>query len=222
MKPTPLIIEIDGWNWPLTDVHGREAITRDCDAAIEAFLPHVRLRNCIVQAGANVGIYPVALATHFRSVMTCEPDPTNFACLELNLAAHDPHGVVGAFGPAAFGAKVGKCMPIEVHPQNCGAHRVSFTDKGAITVLTIDGAVAAAGAGAVDAIWLDCEGSELFALQGAEQTVERFSPTIACEDKGLDREFFGVPAGALQAWLTERGYVQVAKIGHDKVFTRSR
>lgn len=215
------IIQLDGWYWPLDDVHGREAIARDCASAIEAILPHITGRNCIVQAGANVGVYPVALADHFRKVVTCEPDPTNFACLELNLAARDSLGRVGAFGPAAFGARAGQCSPVEVERANCGAHRVDFTPDGPVSVVTIDFALMAAGLACCDCLWLDVEGSELLALQGAADTIERLSPTIAVEDKGLQAAFDIAP-GALQEWLAERGYVQVAKIGHDKVFTRTK
>lgn len=214
----PFLVNRCGWFWPLDDADAHPVILADCAPSIALLLPHVVGRALIVQAGANVGIYPVALADHFRSVVTCEPDPANFACLEKNLAARDSLGRVGAFS-AAFGERAGRCMPIEVQPRNCGAHRVSFTDKGAIPVITIDGALASAGADACDCIWLDIEGGELLALKGAIDTIERFSPTIAVEDKGLHRAF-DIPDGALQAWLAERGYTQVDKIGRDKVFRR--
>jgi len=209
------ILTIDGWAWPENDHLAREVITRDCEPAVAALLAHVPGRACIVQAGANVGRYPVALAEHFAAVFTCEPDPVNYACLKANLAVHDPGGRVTALH-AAFGAQEGGCVPLEVHPYNCGAHRVAFTETGDVPVWTIDGLELTA----CDAIWLDIEGSELFALQGAHRTIERFSPVIAVEDKGLDREFFGATVGALQAWLGERGYTQVDKINNDKVFKR--
>jgi FkbM family methyltransferase len=201
----------------MDDIDARPVITHDCRAAINRLLTHFGGRDCIVQAGGNVGVYPLELASHFTSVFTVEPDPANYACLKANLAALDHAERVTALH-AAFGAKEGACMPLAVHPANCGAHRVTYTDKGNIPVWTIDGLEL----DACDAIWLDVEGSELFALQGAVDTIERFAPIIACEDKGLDRQFFDVPAGSLQAWLTARGYSQIDKIGNDKVFRRDR
>lgn len=210
---TPALANYGGWWWPADDFDARPVIERDCLPSITALLAHVVGRDCIVQAGANVGLYPVALADHFRSVVTCEPDPTNWACLHRNLAARDSLNRVSAC-IGAFGEAEGVCAPLEVQPHNCGAHRVNF-NSGTIPVFAID----SLNLDACDAIWLDVEGSELPALKGAAQTIDQFSPTIAVEDKGLHRAF-EIPDGALQQWLANRGYEYVDKIGNDKVFKR--
>lgn len=214
----PPIVQVNGLWWPADDHHARPVITRDCLPAIAALLTHVPpdRRDIIVQAGANVGTYPLALTDHFSQVVTCEPDALNYACLVRNLEARDSLKRVKAFN-AAFGEAPGTCAPTEVHPRNCGAHRVDYA-SGDVPVMTIDGL----GLERCDAIWLDVEGSELFALKGAAKTIERFAPILAAEDKGLDARFFGTPPGALQAWLGERGYSEVAQIGRDKVFRRAR
>lgn len=210
---TPAIASFGGWWWPLDDIHARPVIERDCIPSIMALLAHVPGRDCIVQAGANCGVYPVMLADHFRSVVTCEPDPTNWLCLVKNIAARDCHKRVMAFD-AAFGEEPGVCTPLVVEPHNCGAHRVNFA-KGPIPVITVD----SLNLEACDAIWGDVEGAELPMLKGAAQTIERFSPVLCLEDKGLHRAF-EIPDGALQAWLAERGYSQVDRIGQDRVFQR--
>lgn len=209
----PTLAQYDGLWWPLDDADARPVIVADCLPSIAVLLPHIIGRDVIVQAGANVGTYPLALTDHFRRVYTAEPDPTNYACLKKNLAARDSLKRVTALH-AAFGEAEGECTPLEVQPRNCGAHRVNF-GRGTIPVWTIDGLEL----NACDAIWADVEGSELPLLKGAAVTISRFSPTIAVEDKGLHRAF-DIPDGALQAWLAERGYEQVDKIGQDKVFRR--
>lgn len=202
-----------GWWWPADDVHAKGVILRDCEPSIRQLLPHVRGRDCIIQAGANVGVYPIALTDHFQRVITAEPHPVNWECLEQNLTARDPLGRIEAF-PAAFGANHGACKPTIVELNNCGAHRVAF-EGGPVEVIRIDDL----SLEHIDAIWVDVEGSELFALQGAENTIERFKPVICAEDKGLHRAF-NIPDGALQAWLDARGYHEVDLIGRDKVFAR--
>jgi FkbM family methyltransferase len=208
------ITQIGGLYWPKADTCARQIILRDCEPDVASMLKHTPGRSVIVQAGGNVGVYPLALADHFNCVITFEPDPDNWACLEKNLAARDSLRRVVAHR-AALGETDGLCVPVEVDHGNTGAHRVDF-GTGDVPVMTIDGL----SLERCDGIWLDIEGSEWFALKGAEQTIARFAPTIRVEDKGLDRRFFGIEPGSLQAWLSERGYSEVDRIGRDKVFLR--
>lgn len=208
------IIQHDsGYWWPLSDLDARPVIERDCEPSIAAILPHIPGRDVIVQAGANIGLYPLALARHFKSVITAEPEPTNYECLKRNIYSRDPESRITALN-AAFGEKLGECEPLIFEARNCGAHMVTF-GKGNVPVWTIDELELTA----CDALWLDCEGSELFALRGANETVAKFSPTIGVEDKGLHRHF-GIPDGELQAWFADRGYEQVARIGQDKIYRK--
>lgn len=211
------ITQFDGWWWPEDDTDGRAVIVPDCAPAIAALLPHIDGRDLIVQAGANVGYYPVALDKLFNHVFTTEADPTNYACLAKNIVAHRDAKTTIIFPsrPAALGAASGLCAPVHLSDRNCGAHRVDY-GSGDIPVMTID----SMRLPRCDAIWLDIEGAELLALQGAERVISEFSPTICVEDKGLHRAF-GIADGALRNWLTERGYVEVDRIGNDKIFRRT-
>lgn len=214
------IVQHGGFWWPSIDTDAHGVVLDDCAPAIKALLPHIPGRDLIVQAGACVGVYPVALTDHFQSVVTFEPDPLNYDCLRRNLDARDSLGRVTAYC-AALGETPGFCDMRVVKSTNVGAHRVEF-NTGKIAAWCIDALPLPApnGEARVDAIWLDLEGAELLALKGAAATIERFSPTIAVEDKGLHRSF-GITDGALQAWLAERGYEQVDRIGRDKIFRRT-
>lgn len=208
-----MIEQHDGMWWPSADTEARGVITADCPGTIWALMQHVKGRDCIVQAGANVGTYPLALADIFQRVVTAEPDPVNWECLRRNLDARDSLGRVAAHN-VALGEATGVCRMDVVDPANCGAHRIK-AGEGGILVQSID----SFGLTACDAIWLDIEGFELAALKGAENTIEQFSPIVAIEDKGLDRHF-GVERGAAIQWLNSRGYEWVDRIGRDKVFRR--
>lgn len=217
MATTSILVQHDGCWWPATDTDARGVLTSDVRTAIPALMRHIQGRDLIVQAGGNVGLFPIALRdAGFQRVETFEPDPTNYECLLLNLYQTDAgkHGWRIWHHRAALGERIGFCEMVSVQRANCGAHRVEF-EGGAIPVLTIDEQALPA----CDAIWLDLEGAELPALKGAADTIERFSPVIAVEDKGLHRAF-GIADGALREWLTERGYEQVDKIGQDKVWKR--
>jgi FkbM family methyltransferase len=182
----------------------------DCDPDISALLPFIDGRACIVQAGGNVGVYPSALARSFLKVVTAEPDHANYECLRRNLEGN----VRIRHLNCAFGETAGSCEPVHLDETNCGAHLVEF-GTGEVPVIRIDDLKLEA----CDAIWLDIEGSELLALKGAEATIERFSPVISVEDKGLNQAF-GIADGELQEWLAERKYMQVGAHGRDKIFKR--
>lgn len=208
-----MITQRDGMYWPACDTKARPIILRDVERDVPALLKHIPGRNLILQAGGNVGVYALALADHFRKVVTAEPDPLNWECLILNLGARDSLNRVSA-RKCGFGEVAGTCDIVEVEPHNVGAHRVAF-GPGAIDVWTIDDLCLPD----CDAIWLDVEGAELPALKGAIHTIEQFSPVIAVEDKGLGKTF-GVADGELQKWLCGLGYRLIERVGRDKIFTR--
>lgn len=208
-----MIVQRDGFWWPEADEAARPALMREVGPAVEEVLRHVRGRLCIVQAGGNVGVYPLALADHFRRVITFEPDPVNVRCLWLNVAARDTFRRIDARN-AALGEWFGSCGVEEVEPGNCGAHRIR-PDEGQVVMMPLDGMALIA----CDAIWLDVEGYELPALRGAQETLERFSPVIIVEDKGHGAAF-GCSPEELTAWLQARRYEQVSRVGRDKIFAR--
>lgn len=205
-----------GFLWPEDDLWARPVIISSALTDIPALLSLVPGRDLIVQAGANVGVYPILLSMQFKRVVTVEPDAENFECLMANINRHPP--VVSRRIDrtlAAFGDTAAMCVVEEVDANNCGAHRIRPGDG--VPVLTID----SMDLPACDCIWLDVEGSELAALKGAEQTIERFRPVIAIEDKGLEQAY-GLPIGATVQWLEGIGYEQAAQIANDKVFTHTQ
>lgn len=208
-----MIVQHDGWWWPQSDSKARPVILRDRDVSIDRMLMHTRGRDLIVQAGGNIGVYPIALADHFQRVVTAEPDPVNAECLKRNIEARDSLKRVETH-EAAFGQHETACGVVEVERFNCGAHRVSV-GNGPLKMVTID----SLSLPACDAIWLDIEGAELLALRGAVETIAKFSPVIACEEKGLGAPY-GVRDGDIARFLGFYGYEQIDQIGRDKVFKR--
>ena len=209
------MIQRDGMWWPDSDVRARPIITGDCERDVGFIMPYIEGRDCIVQAGGNVGVYPLALADHFKKVVTFEPDPSNYACLDANLEARDGLGRVVAF-QSALGEKVGHCFPIVVEPDNCGANRVGVKEGGPIPIIPLDNI----RLNHCDAIWLDVEGFEIFALKGAERTIRKFWPVIICEEKSLG-EVYGVDRNAIETFLEGMGYELTAGFHNDRLYVRA-
>ena len=64
----------------------------------------------------------------------------------------------------------------------------------------------------------DVEGYELFALQGAVETIETWKPVVIIEVNGLHQRY-AVKDGAAELWLIQRGYKLREHIGRDLVWS---
>lgn len=202
------LVQIDGLWWPKSDEVCRDAVLSEVVTAVPWFLSHCKGRDLIVQAGGNVGVYPLELAKHFHKIYTVEPDPENFEALMRNFWPPTPRR--WAIN-AALGAFKSTCDMVKPEAHNCGAHRIDDGDE--LDVIAIDHLALEA----CDAIWLDVEGSELPALKGARKTIERFHPVIATEEKGIGRHY-GYDDADIGEFLAKFGYSFVSSHGNDRLY----
>jgi FkbM family methyltransferase len=203
--------EHDGYYWPDADTIAATVIKEV--QRLPLYLSHVpaNRRALCVQAGGNVGVYADKLAGIFGQVWTFEPDPENFACLNRNLAASRV-----IYRHAAL-LNHNRTVTTERTEREANNYAASFVTEqaGGVPGVRIDDLRLPA----LDLLLLDTEGSEQMALEGAAQTIMRYSPVIAVELKGLGARY-GVTDSQTEAWLAAFGYARVAEIGRDKVYRR--
>lgn len=200
---------IDGWLWPKFDEHACVVVPREV-ARLPQYLAHVDRFGLCVQAGGNVGVYPVALADHFDDVHTFEPDCLNYKCMIRNVSLRCPRRVHCHRGALGDAQGRGATFQPPREADNCGATAVEAGDDFAIFPLDIFELP-------VDFLFLDVEGWEYPAIVGAEKTIKAHRPTISLELKGLgDR--MGWPDADTILLLGDWGYEQVDQIGRDKIF----
>jgi FkbM family methyltransferase len=197
---------INGWHVPDSDVSGFRYILRE-SLALPQVLRHCKDFRTCVQAGGNIGIYPKLLARDFDRVITFEPHAENYQALCMNTK---DIGKISRF-QMGLGKEVKRAGMHQNLKGNMGAIRVSDGDD--ISIVDLDSLFL----NDVDLIYLDIEGYELFALQGAEKTIEKTRPVITVELNGL-AEKFGSTDQAVRDWLTKRSYKQVTRVGHDYVY----
>lgn len=190
-----------GLLWPLNDLGAADAVfdTADLEFAYE----FCRKFDVVVQAGGNCGVWPARMANKFKLVYTFEPDCVNFRCLCANAPAENVLKFNAALGRYHGGVQ------LHFNPTNVGAH---FIDgRGNIPRMLIDDL----RLDECDLIYLDIEGYEHSALNGAFETIRRTKPTVVFEDKGLG-ERYGRPKGETERWMFEAfGYRVAAKRRHD-------
>lgn len=203
-------------------MHARERL----DLAV----PYLQHRNVAIQAGGNLGIWPYLLIVEygFRQVHTFEPDPDNLQCLLANT-----DGVDGAIcHGAALGKHEGSVGWLKDRKSRPGWHKVAphGGSKLNVDMMIIDQVPILADYDKIDLIALDVEGYELPALMGAERTLFRDKPVLILEDlhrsrfksfRRLGGIAYGHPPGALQEWLSQRGYHKANEVKNDEVWVHS-
>lgn len=136
-------------------------------------------KEIVVQAGGHVGIFPIGLSKHFRQVITFEAVPTNFECLVENIQVRELHNI--DYYSVGLGRERGSANISATKQGNSGATQLVPTDMGDITLTTIDDLNLVD----LDLLWLDIEGMEVDALEGARNTIRKFQPIIVLENNGL-------------------------------------
>jgi FkbM family methyltransferase len=198
-----------GMLWPADDL-ACAAVVFDTTGDLDEAYRYVRNWDLAVQAGGNMGVWPLHMAKSFETVLTFEADPRNWVALEHNVAGRV--GIQAEF--AALTDRSGDSVGTELPPRerhNAGAMRLSYSGSGTPTVALDDLQLEAC-----DLIYLDIEGYELFALRGAEQTIRTHQPVVAFEDKGLSTHY-GVSKGQAERFMTDLGYRVVARPHRDVI-----
>jgi FkbM family methyltransferase len=197
-----------GLLWPALDVGAAEAAVRTI-GDLEVAYRHCRNFDVAVQAGGNCGVWPAAMGQKFKTVYSFEPDPTNFRCLCANAASENIIKFNAALG------LVRRTVQMTKRPDNCGALQVD--GAGPIPTMRIDDLELQS----CDLIYLDIEGYEMPALQGAKRTIDKFSPVVVVEDKGMS-ERYGIKIGEIETWARNVLNYRVAeKVNRDLVMVRS-
>lgn len=160
----------NGWWWPSDDQRCWEYMQNHPDVPdiVAGYVPEPH-RRVIVQAGGNCGYYPKQYANLFDRVYTFEPDWLNFHCLNLNVPEHNVVKIQGCVGNQH------QTVGLKIKAVNRGKNFVDGT--GYYPVFCIDDLAL----DVCDAIQLDIEGYEYFALLGAQQTIERCKPLVVVE-----------------------------------------
>ena len=205
----------EGWHVPEADQVALEIILREVDDLRTDILPLTDKHRTAIQAGGNVGIWPIELAMHFARVVTVEPDEFNHAAMMANLddrlLGANRARVLAYRG--AFGAQPGTGAMDRFDPHNVGAHRVK--DGSEFSIMRID----SLEIDDCDLLCLDVEGYEHAAVLGAERTIKHSWPTIVLELKGLG-ERYGVTDVDTITMLADWGYMIAGHVHRDVIFRR--
>lgn len=163
----------------------------------QSLLPIIRpyLKRVCVDIGAHIGSHSLWYAKHCERVISFEPCPVAFACLEHNM--RDLGNVT--IHNVALGATEGT-VSFAMHDGNLGATQT--IDGGDIPRRTLD----SFKLGEVDYIKIDAEGDEIDILEGGRETIGRMRPVMLIELNEYAMANRGRTGGDLKDAIHSLGY----------------
>jgi FkbM family methyltransferase len=202
-----LIIKIqDKWFWRSDDTNLKTFRVLSSETELlEKVKPFLKNNKVVVQAGGNCGMQVVKFAEFFETVYTFEPDPVNFYCLVNNL----PYDNVVKFQCCLGNSH--KMISMNPLKDEIGGFFVNET-KGNIPTLKVDDLNLSECA----FIQLDVEGYQLFALQGAINTIKKFKPVISIELDWVER--YNFTHRDIKSFLINLGYEKVDSYTSDHIY----
>jgi FkbM family methyltransferase len=158
-----------------------------------------------VDAGAHIGVWSLeagAAVGKTGRVLSLEPNPATFAKLEHNLSLN-PGLAQWEPKEVATSSKEGTALlNIEELSECC-----SIVDSGANGVSVKTASIDQLLAGSIcHGLKVDVEGHELFALEGARSTLEKYHPWICVEFNNLIHKLPSLGAWPVHQLLTQLGY----------------
>lgn len=183
------------------------------DRELDLVRPHIAPGSTVLDVGASVGFWTVALActTPAATVVAVEPLPTNVAVLERNVARNGVADRVSV-RTCALGAHEGVAYA-DVEPGGIGnawlvdEARAGGRPLGALArveVRTLDSIEL--GDDRCSFVKLDVEGLEMDVLRGGDAFVARHRPAILGEFHWKMMTRRGVDPDAPLPWARDRGY----------------
>jgi len=172
-----------------------------------AALKWVRHWRTAVDVGAHCGLWSMALAPRFAELHAFEPVALHRDCFGLNVAGGNV-----ALHACALGEQDGQ-IAIHTTPGSSGDSYIQ--GAGEIPLRRLDDFELQD----VDFIKLDCEGGELPALRGGEDTLKRCRPCVIVEQKPGRAQKFGLPETAAVDYLRSLGAVLRASISGDYIMS---
>ncbi len=179
---------------------------------LDSIIARVPQKRVAVQAGGNLGIYPKRLAAAFETVYTFEVAPELFSALYANAPETNIYRYQAALG---YDRSLVGTSTVR-RDGKPGTHEgiTHISGPGKTPTLRLDDFALPV----CDLICLDVEGWELYALQGAVETIARCRPVLSVEIN-KNAAYVGLEAEEIRECITtELGYRRVDRLQSDDIY----
>src|SRR5678816_720232 len=208
-----LMFQFDAWWMPDGETHLTTLMQRT-QARVDGRLTYqhhkfaraveeCRQHRVAVDVGAHVGLWSYWMAQRFAALYAFEPSDAHRACWAANIVTPNAQLL-----PYALGAEP-QTVGLQVEVESSGNTRIA--DGTTVEMRTLD----SFGLTDVDFLKIDCEGYEVFVLQGALDTLARCRPVVLVEQKHGTPKRYGQHGRAALTLLQRLGAVEQWDWGGD-------
>lgn len=175
-----------------------------------ACMPFIKNFGHAIDVGGHCGLWSRPLAAMFGKVTAFEPVLEHRECFKKNVETYPPGNVW--LLPFALGTH-DTTITMHTGQASSGDTCVSLGGEHAAEMRTLDSFALPR----VDFVKIDCEGYELYVLQGGEQLIRKWRPTIIVEQKPGKGRQFGLSDTAAVKLLQDWGAQLVKEISGDYI-----
>jgi FkbM family methyltransferase len=191
-----------------------EPYTRELSVVQKYLSLNPSKNNIFIDVGGHIGSCSLPYSRLFKQGIAYEPTRKNYTFFVENLALNKISNVI-VHNKGCFN-KTTSCVSVQHEGGNSGCFYIKEDkqNKDAIPVVKIDDELINNFL-PVDFIKIDTEGSELYVLWGAYETIKRWKPLIQIETNGSSERYFNYSDSLCLDFLFGLGYKIFDTDGHN-------
>lgn len=155
--------------------------------------------NTYIDIGAHIGTTIAPYSRIFKNIVGFEANPKTFEFLKKNIEQNNINCLIESNGLYSHACK-GNIL--QHGGGNSGCYYFQESENGEVECKRLDDY----NFENVDFIKIDTEGSELYVLQGAEQTIRKWKPLLQIECNSLSDSLYGIQRTIIIEYLSSLGY----------------
>lgn len=178
-------------------------------ASLKFAMEQCKTKNIVLQAGGHVGMWPYVLSRYFKLVYTFEPLQEMFYFLNLNCTSKN---IIKFQASLNNESTMLNSLKLKAPLEFLQTER--FTEEQKYMSIKIDDLNLIE----CNAILLDIEGWEYFALQGAKDTIKRCKPVILAEIDKECNQGYALRKKHIDELMQECNYKLINVIARDAIY----
>jgi FkbM family methyltransferase len=220
------MIQVNGFWLPDHETHLQQFLENGPEFAggptyqlrkLQHAMPHIKNFRVALDVGAHCGLWSRVLARMFRTVHAFEPVNEHRLCWGRNMMGKEESVFLW---PYALGNVEHHCS-LHTGPSSSGDTYIKPGGEHPADMKTLDGLASfdlvKLGDKPIDFIKIDCEGYELFVLEGGEELIRKHQPCIIVEQKPGKGRQFNLDDTAAVSLLESWGAFKMKEISGDYI-----